>query len=521
MRISVAQRSTVWAVLAGISYILCFPRYDLPLLSLLFMPGLLFSIHSLTTRKQAIGLGFLLSAMIAWGGFHWIIYVAQYFGGLSFPLALGLLCLFCLVAAPQLVAFFFVGHWLRFKIEKQPLFLRPLFWAALYTGLEFLACFLKIFPESIGNTMIRWIPLAQAASLGGVSLLSFLPLWLGASVYYWKKSGRAGLPSLACSAVLILALFLWGKSEKTRIENRPSELLRVGLVQHNLEEVEKLAERIGIKQAISQTVAKLLEHNRALAPLKPDLIIWPETSYPMAYPTEPVRAANKFAYGYANLVKDQTAKLRIPLLFGAYENDGEKDYNSAVILGADGNVEATYKKQVLLIFGEYIPFTDLFPSIKDLNPQMGDFGRGPGAFPTNFIWKGKALPLGINICYEAILPTYMRPYAQRGARLFVNLTKDSWFGDTFEPWQHFQLSILRSVEHHIPMVRSTNTGLSGLVTATGEVQLISDPYHEAVKVLEVAVPLSPSPTLYTRFGEWFALLCLFFSFCLGLRAYRN
>lgn len=485
------------------------------------MPGLIFSLHALESRKQAIRLGFLLSAMIAWGGFHWIIYVAQYFGGLSFPLALGLLCLFCLVAAPQLVAFFFFGHLLRFRIERQPLFLRPLFWAALYTGLEFLACFLKIFPESLGNTLIRFLPLAQAASLGGVSLLSFLPLWLGASLAYWRKCGRAALPSVACAAALIVALSVWGKYEKARIDARPTEILRVGLVQQNLEEVEKMAERTTAKEAITFTIGRMLEHNRALAPQKPDLIIWPETSYPMAFPTPSSPAQSRGAYGYANLVKDATAELKIPLLFGTYENDGARDFNSALILGPDGGVIAGYRKQVLLIFGEYIPLTDYFPSIKALNPQMGDFGRGPGAVPTDFPWKAGVLPIGINICYEAILPTYMRPYAQRGARLFVNLTKDSWFGNTFEPWQHFQLSILRSVEHHIPMIRSTNTGLSGLVSATGEVQLLSEPYQEAVKVIEVPVPTSVVPTLYTRLGEWFALLCLIFSFALGLRAYRK
>lgn len=485
------------------------------------MPGLIFSLHALTSRRQAIGLGFLLSAMIAWGGFHWIIYVGQYFGGLSLPAAIGLLCLFCLVAAPQLVAFFTIGHWLRFRIERQQLFLRPLFWAALYTGLEFLARFIKIFPESLGNTLIHFLPLAQAASLGGVSILSFLPLWFGASLAYWRKEGHRALPSVACSAALILALFFWGKAEKAAVEARPHKVMRVGLVQQNLEEVEKMAERMGAREAITRTVSKMLEHTKTLAAEKPDLIIWPETSYPMAFPTSPDQPQGRVLNGYTNLVKDVVASYGIPLLFGSYENDGKRDYNSAIILGGDGKVLTSYRKQVLLIFGEYIPLTDTFPSLKELNPQMGDFGRGPGAIPTPFRWNGASLPLGINICYEAILPEFMRGLAQRGARLFVNLTKDSWFGDTFEPWEHFQLSVLRSIEHQIPMVRSTNTGLSGLVTATGEVKLLSDPYHEAVQVLDVPVPDETVPTLYTRLGEWFALLCLFFSFALGLRAYRK
>jgi apolipoprotein N-acyltransferase len=268
------------------------------------MPGLIFSIQALDTRRRAILTGFLLSAMVAWGGFHWIIYVTQYFGNLPFAAALGLQCLFCLVAAPQLVAFYFLGHRLRFGVERQPLFLRPLFWAVLYTALEFLAHFIKIFPENLGNTLVHYLPLAQAASLGGVSLLSFLPLWFGASLAYVRKNGRAALPSAVCSGALILALFAWGKYEKQRVENLPHTNLRVGFVQQNLEEVEKMAERTSPRQAITFTVQRMVDHTEALAAQKPDLILWPETSYPMPFPTAAAQPRNSALYGYANLVSE-------------------------------------------------------------------------------------------------------------------------------------------------------------------------------------------------------------------------
>ena len=248
---------------------------------------------------------------------------------------------------------------------------------------------------------------------------------------------------------------------------------------------------------------------------RPDLILWAETAYPMLFPTSQANGKlGNFSYGYANLVKSGVAETGVPLLFGGYTNDNGKDYNAGILLGANGHVAGRYLKQVLLIFGEYFPFDDWFPDLKKLNPMMGDFGRGPGPVPVPFPWRGGLLPLGVNICYEAILPEYMRGYARNGARLLVNLTKDSWFGDTFEPWQHFQLSVLRSVEHRIPMVRATNTGLSGVILPTGETQVLSAPYHEAYQVLEVKVPLEPRRTPYTMLGEWFAQLLLLF--CAGL-----
>jgi apolipoprotein N-acyltransferase len=522
MKIRLPQKSTLWATLGGAAYVLCFPQFDLPALSLLFLPALIFSIHALSSSRRALGTGFLLSAMVAVGGFHWIVYVAQNFGQMPFPLAAGLLLLFCLVAAPQMVAFMFLGFRLRYGVERLPLALRPLFWASLYTALEYLARFVKIFPEHLGNTFLAFPSIAQSASLGGVSLLSFLALFLGASLAYLKKSGRTAWPSAAAATALITALAVWGHGERKRIEALPSETLRVGLVQHNMEEVEKIAQRTSAMSAFDAIVTRLLGRSAELAEQdpRPDLIVWPETAYPILFPTGG-KTPGAIASGYANLVKGSIAALRIPLLFGGYENDG-KDYNSAILLsGVTGQVEATYRKQVLLVFGEYFPLSDWFPFLKTVNPQMGDFGRGPGPVPVPFSFNGRSLPLGVNICYEAILPEYMRGYARAGARLFVNLTKDSWFGDTFEPWQHLQLTAIRSIEHRIPMVRATNTGLSGVVLPTGETRIISRPFEEAWKTMEVPIPLEPQRTLYTALGEWFAWLTLALSFLLGGLAFRK
>ncbi|MGZ6265073.1 MAG: hypothetical protein ACXWSD_20280, partial [Bdellovibrionota bacterium] len=141
MKLRLPHKATAWTLLAGISYVLCFPRFDLPALSLLFFPCLLMAVHTLRSRAQAIRLGFLLSAMVAIGGFHWIVYVAQNFGDMPLPLAIGLLLLYCLVAAPQMVAFLVIGEWLRFPVERLAVPLRPVFWATLYVALEYLAHF--------------------------------------------------------------------------------------------------------------------------------------------------------------------------------------------------------------------------------------------------------------------------------------------------------------------------------------------------------------------------------------------
>ena len=513
MKKILSYQALLWAILAGLAYVLCFPKWDLPYFSVFFLFSAIVSIHKLKTNKEAVALGFLLSAMVAWGGFAWIVYVGQNFGNLPLPVAIFLEFLFCVVAGPQMVAFFILAFRFRYQVEKLYLPLRPLFWAMLYTGLEFIARFIKIFPEHLGNTLLANLSIAQAASLGGVSLLSFIPLWIGASAAYLRISGQKALPCFLASILFAIGIGFWGQNELKNVRALPFESLKIGFVQHNLQDIEKLAVMSGSANAIGSIISGLIVKTATLVKENKniDLLLWPETAYPIQFPTVEDRSSSFYAHGYANLVRDMIKGLGIPLLFGGYESKGSEDFNSGILLNTSGRVESTYRKVKLLLFGEYIPFAKQFPMIKKLNPQMGDFDRGPGAVPVEWSSRFGKIPLGVNICYEAIMPEYMREFAKNGAQIFVNLTKDSWFGDTFEPYQHFQLSALRSIENRIPLVRITNSGLSGVVFPSGEFITISPPFREALTVLDVPYYKKIPQTLYTRWGEWFAWACVLIS----------
>lgn len=523
MKISVTQKAYLWAITSGVCYVLSFPQYDLPYLGVFFLPFLLLSLQFCRSSKQALTIGFLLSSMVAWGGFHWIIYVAQYFGQMPLPAAIGLLCLYCIVAAPQMVAFSYFGFRWKHRVERIPLFLRPFFWAFFYVALEYFARLLKIFPENLGNTWVHFAEISQIASIGGVALLSFLPLFFGSSLLYLQREKTKAIPAFLLATSIILGSFVWGKREIQNLDSLPRKTLNVGIVQHNMDDAETAVKSGSVLTVFNQVVTKLLNLSQSLAngTPKPDFILWPETSYFTTFPTRPDTVLGSF--GYANLVKDFVRSSEVPLLFGTYETDEEeKDYNVAVLLDPKTpDSLQVYRKNVLLIFGEYFPFLSYFPSLRKLNPLLGDFGRGPGPVPIPFVGPHGTVQLGVNICYEAILPEYMRGYATAGAQIFVNLTKDSWFGDTFEPWQHFQLSQLRSIEHRIPLVRSTNTGLSGTVSVTGKVDLLSLPFNEAHKTVSVSYFDPPLKTPYTVWGDWFVWLSIFLSIALLGITYRK
>ncbi|MGT2495193.1 nitrilase-related carbon-nitrogen hydrolase [Cupriavidus basilensis] len=55
------------------------------------------------------------------------------------------------------------------------------------------------------------------------------------------------------------------------------------------------------------------------------------------------------------------------------------------------------------------------------------------------------------------------------ANILVNVTNLAWFGDTIALDQHLQIWRMRALEMRRPMLRSTNTGMTAVVTPDGVV----------------------------------------------------
>jgi apolipoprotein N-acyltransferase len=170
----------------------------------------------------------------------------------------------------------------------------------------------------------------------------------------------------------------------------------------------------------------------------------------------------------------------------------------------------------LLAFGEYIPGIDAFPWLRKLLPAgAGRFtaGSGPGVIslhgPDDQAWR-----LGPVICYEDILPGFLRGVGRLHPNLLVNLTSDSWFGADTEPWEHLALAVFASVELRVSMVRAVNSGVSALIDPNGRVlrkTYADDPYRHpraADGVVVTAPIVSGGHTVFAAVGNLFAYLCL-------------
>ena len=96
--------------------------------------------------------------------------------------------------------------------------------------------------------------------------------------------------------------------------------------------------------------------------------------------------------------------------------------------------------------------------------------------------------------------------------MLVTITNDAWFGNIAAAYQHAQASTFRAVELGVPMVRAANTGWSGFIDAKGRwLKSVRSANGQELFVEGVAVcPINPgdSTTWYTRWGDWFAWLCV-------------
>jgi apolipoprotein N-acyltransferase len=172
-----------------------------------------------------------------------------------------------------------------------------------------------------------------------------------------------------------------------------------------------------------------------------------------------------------------------------------------------------------LAFGEYLPFAKIL-SLVPAMPFADGFTAGAGPVVFHF---GRGVRLAPLICYEDLMPHVARQFVwETRANVLVNLTNDAWYGRSVGPWQHLRLAQSRAIETRRSLLRVTNTGVTSLVNAKGEVIKILPMFIPAT--LQTEVDILNEETFYVRFGDWFAWAMTILVAAIGLfhlkRAWR-
>jgi apolipoprotein N-acyltransferase len=184
---------------------------------------------------------------------------------------------------------------------------------------------------------------------------------------------------------------------------------------------------------------------------------------------------------------------------GILGRPGMKAFNTAFFTDARGRILARYHKQVLLAFGEYLPFSKILSLVPGI-PFADGFTPGQGPIAFQLSPNIRVAPL---ICYEDLMPDLARKFvSETHVNLLVNLTNDAWYGRSMGPWQHLALARSRAIETRRTLLRVTNTGVTSLVNAKGEVVKTLPMFITAAMPAEVDI--LNGETYYVRFGDWFA-----------------
>ncbi|RLA60269.1 MAG: apolipoprotein N-acyltransferase [Epsilonproteobacteria bacterium] len=190
------------------------------------------------------------------------------------------------------------------------------------------------------------------------------------------------------------------------------------------------------------------------------------------------------------------------LFLGGYGKALEKreiDYNSAFLFGKNGKLKESYNKIKLIPFGEKLPFGPLNQSISKYMPNISFLAQGD---KFSFFKLDNGANFISVICYEILFPEFMRDFlnaTETSPHFIINLTNDSWYGDTSEPLQHQFLAHWRALEFQTPVIRMTNTGITSVLFPDGS-QSKSLKFGEK-NYLDIEIfSHTPTKTLFQKHG---------------------
>lgn len=452
------------------------------------------------SAKQIFITGWIYQFVLGVIGFNWVAHTVHEFGRLPTPVSYVVLFLYCAI----------------FNLHYP---ITGLIWNALRKRLKWsipqqilVLCVLQSFAD-------RWFPMLfdwhmgyawfheawsahQTAEIFGMIGLSNITVFInGLLVWAWlnRKQARISMAAATAAFMILLVLNVWGS---ILVKNWPAtETVPISIVQANIGNLEKQYAEKGnmFRESI---VDRYVNLSRQSLENKPQWIIWPETAYPEV-PNGP-----SLQYGFGRPLKDLLEQNNLIVITGGYGNDFKSRLmsNSFYILKPSGEwMYPPYSKTVLLAFGEYLPFSDWYPPMREWFPETGHFSRGAG--PTVFDVQG--IKVGAQICYEGLFDWFSRDLAKQGAEVMINLTNDSWYGTWQQPYEHLTMTLSRSIETRLPLIRATNTGISTVVTAKGEVLTQSPLHQEWQGFYLVPYEKNPKATFFVRMGFWlFPLLLL-------------
>jgi apolipoprotein N-acyltransferase len=311
---------------------------------------------------------------------------------------------------------------------------------------------------ALGHTQHAYVPVLQLAGLAGQYGIGFTIALLAAALVEGvpqldpRARPATGGPLVIVAALLMAGLVWGGFRAKALQRNTPGPGLEALAVQGDV--TTQPITHDFLDMTTDLYVGMSLAGGRGA-----DLIVWPETAIPTRLNDSP-RLYEE--------VRSVSRRLGCTLLAGAAEaGRTDSTYNTLWAFDRRGELVALYRKQRLVIFGEYLPWRDKLGFLRNSYPIRA-FDYSPGEEDVLIGVDGATLaPM---ICFESIFPDVSRRLVRQGAQLLVVSTSDAWVGRSpAELRQHSQASVLRAVETGRWLIRAGGTGVTCIIDPSGRV----------------------------------------------------
>ena len=466
----------------------------------------------------AFACGFLHGLIFVVTCVPWIAETLSVHGGMSAATGWGVLLLIASVWGLILGSFAWAVQWLSLRSEGLALLGAPFLW--VYT--EVVRAYLPeiSFPWSLLGYPAAGNPaLVQLTTITGIYGVSFLVAAFNA-LLVWCIGAQPGTKAKkrwqVCAVtvgVLLLVQWLGPRFVPTATA---THLARV--VQPNFpENTQYVGDWYADHQADMADLQRLSLRPSA-GSQQPDLLIWPEAPAP-------------FSFGdphFGPMISRLVDQFHHPVVVGVIEWKPDQvsvngvhrnilaPYNSAAMIDEQGQRRFSYDKIHLVPFGEYEPFPLIHQVVSSVSEEVGGFRKGKdrnvGTFPNGNKFS-------TFICYEAIYAGEVRQFADRGAELLINISNDGWFGTSQAAEQHLRMARVRAVENRRWIVRDTNSGISASIDPYGNVHRVM--HRDERNSADLPYDFRTDKTIYTRFGDWFAWMCVLVSAILVVITFRK
>ncbi len=343
--------------------------------------------------------------------------------------------------------------------------------------------------NAVGQGLMPFPLMMQSLTLVGSHAMNVIAILIFAAPAL-LATGRGAAFGMSFAALLLAGHIGFGYYQlNLAAQPKPADNQRiVRLVQPVVDQAAKLDDRERTNVFEAHLALTKAAANGAR---RPDYIVWPETAIPFILTENPdalVRIADVLEDGQI-------------LIAGAVRTEDDsaaqapRYYNSVYVIDSQGQIVGAADKVHLVPFGEYLPLENLWNRIglRSIAAQM------PGGYSAAARHHILTMPDGMRllplICYEIIFPDETAAYTDQ-VDAIVNITNDGWFGYTPGPWQHFFQARLRAVETGLPVIRDSNSGISAVINARGEIVAGLD--FQSKGYLDVPIPTKIVPILDSK-----------------------